>query len=313
MPPPPPVPNLDDEVESLAPLQQLLTTPFVRGFCLRSKNWERFHVNLIQPITFNSAPFDSLVLPPGYKDLILAFVESQLTLGDAFEDVINGKGGGMVILLAGEPGVGKTLTAESVAERIGKPLYKLELGDAKEYRTSGYRRNGSDIEYRSDAGSDSDNEEIDHFALAAKWNAVLLIDECDAYLHKRVDSDPARNRLVTRFLHKLEYHPSLLFLTTNRTKSLDQALQSRVHLTINYPSLDRASRAAIWRTFLTRDNQGGAVDIEGVVGRLADVDINGRRIRNVVKTAQIMARTEKRPVSFEDVRRVLRITEGLEI
>jgi len=32
------------------------------------------------------------VLPDGYKQLILSFVESQLKDGEAFGDVINGKG-----------------------------------------------------------------------------------------------------------------------------------------------------------------------------------------------------------------------------
>ncbi len=41
---------------------------------------------------FNSAPFESLVLPDGYKDLVLSFVESQLKDGEMFDDVINGKG-----------------------------------------------------------------------------------------------------------------------------------------------------------------------------------------------------------------------------
>jgi hypothetical protein len=51
-----------------------------------------FRIEGIQDIGWNHDPFDSLVLPDGYKDLILAFVESQLRQGDTFDDVINGKG-----------------------------------------------------------------------------------------------------------------------------------------------------------------------------------------------------------------------------
>lgn len=91
----------------------LLCTPTVRGFCLREQEWEDFNIDGIDDVEFNTTPFDSLVLPEGYKELILAFVESQLKEGDSFEDVINGKGGGLVVLLSGVPGVGKTLTAES--------------------------------------------------------------------------------------------------------------------------------------------------------------------------------------------------------
>lgn len=85
----------------------------MRGFCLREQEWEDFNIDGVEDVEFNTTPFDSLVLPEGYKELILAFVESQLKEGDSFEDVINGKGGGLVVLLSGVPGVGKTLTAES--------------------------------------------------------------------------------------------------------------------------------------------------------------------------------------------------------
>ena len=51
-----------------------------------------FDVSRICDIAWNTSPFESLVLPDGYKDLILSFVESQLKDGDTFDDVINGKG-----------------------------------------------------------------------------------------------------------------------------------------------------------------------------------------------------------------------------
>jgi MoxR-like ATPase len=47
----------------------------------------------------------------------------------ASTDVIEGKGNGLIVLLHGGPGTGKTLTAESVAELTGKPLYRVTCGD----------------------------------------------------------------------------------------------------------------------------------------------------------------------------------------
>ncbi|KAJ0347509.1 hypothetical protein KNSL1_006394 [Colletotrichum chrysophilum] len=148
------------------------------------------------------------------------------------------------------------------------------------------------------------------FELAARWGAVLLIDECDAYLEQRSDSSSQRNKLVSRFLRELEYYPSLLFLTTNREKSLDPAIHSRVHLTINYPALDEPSRKKVWMTFL--GTTGSNLSNENLAA-LSRIEVDGRKIRNIVKTAGIMARRDGRSVTFDDIRKVMKITEGIEV
>lgn len=76
----------------LTDLQYQMCDATICGYDLRGKRWEIFDVDRIRDINFNTQPFDSLVLPEGYKDLILSFVENQLKDGDNFDDVINGKG-----------------------------------------------------------------------------------------------------------------------------------------------------------------------------------------------------------------------------
>ncbi|KAJ0314578.1 hypothetical protein Brms1b_006733 [Colletotrichum noveboracense] len=293
-------------------------------------NAENFEVDRIHDIEWNTKPFESLVLPDGYKELILAFVESQVKDNDNFDDIINGKGtlefphvflyanlpgGGLVALLAGAPGVGKTLTAESVAEKIQAPLFKMELGEYNEDDPDHYdtpphrdrRPGGRSVAIRVQHRR---GDIAGAFELAARWGAVLLIDECDAYLEQRSDSSSQRNKLVSRFLRELEYYPSLLFLTTNREKSLDPAVHSRVHLTINYPALDEPSRQKVWMTFLAKT--GSELSNEELAA-LSSIEIDGRKIRNIVKTASIMARRDGRSVRFDDIRKVMKITEGIEV
>jgi SpoVK/Ycf46/Vps4 family AAA+-type ATPase len=203
-----------------------------------------------------------------------------------------------------------------VAERIRAPLFKLELHDTTDLP----KANMSNSE-----DTHQPHELDDQFRWAAKWSAVLLIDECDTYLQTRSDHDARRNRLVQTFLQKLEYYPSLLFLTTNRPGTLDPALQSRIHLTINYPALDPASRLTIWRNFLMRQATPSTSKTNSMISKyapriteeeirvLAGLELDGRRIKNLVKSAGIMARREGRGVEMGDLRRVLRITEGVEI
>lgn len=292
-----------------------LMDPEVDGFDLKEKIWKSFEVDRIHDIEWNTKPFESLVLPEGYKDLILAFVESQIKDKVAFDDVINGKGGGLVALLAGDPGVGKTLTAESVAEKIQAPLFKMELGD---YHEDDRDNDAVPVRYddrnRSLSPRPRDPERsmsfTTAFELAARWGAVLLIDECDMYLEKRSDASTKRNRMVSRFLKELEYYPSLLFLTTNRERSLDPAIYSRVHLNINYPALDEPSRLKIWQTFLEKNNSTMS---KSEFECLSSINVNGRRIRNIVKTAGIVAKKDGRAVNFDDVRKVMKITEGIDI
>jgi len=51
------------------------------------------------------------------------------------------------------------------------------------------------------SGEDEATNDIeDDFKLAAKWDAVLLIDECDTYLQTRSDNDARRNRIVQSML-----------------------------------------------------------------------------------------------------------------
>jgi hypothetical protein len=46
----------------------------------------------VHEIVWDDRAFDGLVLPPGYKDLILSFTKSQNSSEEMLDDVIEGKG-----------------------------------------------------------------------------------------------------------------------------------------------------------------------------------------------------------------------------
>jgi SpoVK/Ycf46/Vps4 family AAA+-type ATPase len=124
--------------------------------------------------------------------------------------------------------------------------------------------------------------------MIAKWNAVLLLDECDVFLEARSAHDLERNKLVSIFLRVLEYYEGLLFLTTNRVDNIDAAFQSRIHISMAYPELTASSRRHIWDNFLQGlDARGGFEDAD--LDQLAEVEMNGRQIKNVLKSAALLA------------------------
>ena len=100
-----------------------------------------------------------------------------------------------------------------------------------------------------------------------------------------------------------------MFLTSNRTRDFDAAFESRIHLTIHYPPLDIPSRLQIWKTFVqTNDSETGLS--EGELKNLAKVEVNGREIKNIVKTARLLSKQAKAPLAIEHVRMVLKVKHG---
>lgn len=131
------------------------------------------------------------MLPPAQQDLkklILSFTKARSKKLGVFDDVVQGKGRGIITLLSGPPGVGKTLTAESVAEALKVPLYVLSAGDL------------------GTSAVTVEEKLKDVLAIVPKWGAVLLLDEADVFMEARNTTDLARNELVSIFLRLLEYY-----------------------------------------------------------------------------------------------------------
>jgi hypothetical protein len=100
-----------------------------------------------------------------------------------------------------------------------------------------------------------------------------------------------------------------MFLTTNRISDFDAAFESRIHLTIHYPALDTASRLHIWKTFVRMgDSESRLSDSD--LETLAKNEMNGREIKNIIKTGRLLSKQQKVPLAMEHVEMVLKVKKG---
>ncbi|KAJ5823227.1 ATPase AAA-type core [Penicillium robsamsonii] len=278
--------EIDGELDNA---QRVIATPMLYGYSLNDKEWGSFHVDDLKDIEWDEQAFDSLVLPreqQGLKEVILAVAKAQSKKVDGFDDVVLGKGRGFIMQLSGPPGVGKTLTAESVAEVMKVPLYVMSAGDL-----------GTDV-------GRFENKLKDILRMIPRWGALLLLDEADVFMESRDSANLDRNELVSIFLRVLEYYEGILFLTTNRTQNIDPAFESRIHLSLIYKELDLESRRQVWTQFLNRSSNMAAFADEQL-NHVADLQLNGRQIKNVIKTAGLLAWSKERELRYEDLKTVL--------
>ncbi|KAJ6468484.1 hypothetical protein C8R47DRAFT_989947 [Mycena vitilis] len=255
----------------------LLTPTVVYGFSLGDKIWLEFDVTKVAPVQWNADAFANLVLPADRKTLLRSLVEAHHEEA-GFDDFVKGKGAGLVVNLFGPPGVGKTFSAEATSEHVKRPLYVI---------------GGGDLGTRA-ADLDASLERV--FDVATAWKAIVLIDEADVFLERRSLHDLERNAMVAVFLRHVEYYRGILFLTTNRVQAFDEAFLSRIHVALHFGELSEASRAQVWRAFVTRTNITG-ID-EAQIALLAKRPVNGRQIKNAVRTAHSLAVARKEGVGI---------------
>ncbi|KAK6949515.1 hypothetical protein Daesc_009597 [Daldinia eschscholtzii] len=280
----------------------------VFGFVLRNRKWAKLdltYLSEVQPSDMgdesdrpNQDPgkpktvFDQLVLPGKHKDMILSLVTQHFRDKESSHndqsDIVRGKGKGLILLLHGAPGVGKTTTAEGVAEKFKKPLFQLTCGDLG--------TTAKDVESALET----------NFALASRWGCILLLDEADVFLAQRTKEDFQRNGLVAVFLRVLEYYAGILFLTTNRVGDFDEAFASRIHISLYYPELGRKETLEVFKLnlqlirdrFENKPRKFTPDEIE--IGAFAQEywdnnpfdHWNGRQIRNACQTALALAEYE---------------------
>jgi hypothetical protein len=277
------------EIAALTDADLLYCNHGIGGFNFRQKKWVMFAISNLKPVIWNLDAFSKLVMDIHKRNIIHSLVKSHRNGAETFDDVVRGKGKGLVGLLSGNPGVGKTLTAEVIAEITKRPLYMLSAGEL-----------GTDV-YNMERTLDMVLE------VTRQWGCVLLIDEADVFLQVRDGLNLERNAMVSIFLRRLEYFQGVLIMTTNRKRTIDPAFDSRIHFKLHYADLSPESRSIIWRNCLENvpSNLSRSEVKDEDVAQLGKIKLNGRQIKNTMACAITIAVEEKLPLTLEGIQTIL--------
>lgn len=157
------------------------------GYALSYRKWFPLDIDEMEDIEPEKrradSSYDDLILKKEHKDLLQATIKNQVEQGNNKRnfnvDIVKGKGKGLIILLHGVPGSGKTSTAECIAAQLNRPLLPITCGElgVSPAQTATALESFCEMAYR--------------------WRSVLLLDEADVFLARRDKSDVKRNALVS--------------------------------------------------------------------------------------------------------------------
>jgi hypothetical protein len=94
---------------------------------------------------------------------------------------------------------------------------------------------------------------------------------------------------------------------------IDPAFASRIHVNIEYPELSKVARLSVWTNFLAQSNPKHVLKAHKITAddldKLSELEMNGRQIKNTVKTAQLLASHNKVALEAAHIWKVLTISE----
>lgn len=230
-----------------------------------------------------SVDFDTVILHKDKKKQILDTI-SQIDNHNlifkewGFEEVFE-KGTAISLLFYGEPGTGKTLMGQAIADKFDYNLKVISTAEIETPEPGGAERNLKK-----------------YFDEAKSAKTVLLFDECDSLITDRQRVGMILAAQINCLLTELEKFTGIAIFTTNRLYALDPAFERRLSLKLEFPMPDAKHRELIWRRmFPSKAPLAKDIDWEG----LASVSIAGGHIKNVVlKAARQTAAEGKNEISY---------------
>lgn len=230
-----------------------------------------------QPKKLKTEALNKLIIDQSVKDEIRAVLKQHQHSKKIFEDwglkdtIQYGKG--MTFLFYGSPGTGKTWAAHLIAESMGQELLIIGAGDIQSSEPGAPNRNITQA-----------------FRKASKEGKVLFIDECDSLVSSRDGLGMILGSEINTLLTEIEKFEGVAVLATNRITTLDEALERRISLIVEFPEPDYEQRQDIWKTLLP-DKLPRSKD--ATIQELSRYRLTGGLIKNCILQAARFAAAEE--------------------
>ncbi len=230
-----------------------------------------------------------------WDDLILAdekrrLLQEYLIWIRHHETVVNewqgNETGGPIALFAGPSGTGKTFAAMVLANELGWPLYRVDLGMLVSKYIGETEKNLNSL-----------------FSAAHGKKMVLQFDEADSLMSKRGDVREARDRYanmeVSHLLARIEEHRGPCILTTNLRGHLDTAFYRRFQVVVEFSRPDERERKHLWqKLFPAKAPLSKELDLS-LLGR--SVNLSGGNIKNAALHSAYLAAEEGSAIQYKHV------------
>ena len=179
---------------------------------------------------------------------------------------------GLMINLYGESGTGKTMAAHAIAHKLNRKILVV---------------NYAEIESKY-VGETSKNL-VKLFEKAQEEDLVLLFDEADALLSKRVtnmlsSNDVSVNQTKSVLLNILNDYNGIVVFTTNFISNYDYAFIRRIPFQIRFDLPSEKQRRRLWEHYLSV-GMPYECDIDRLVAKYKDV--SGSDISNAIWMAAL--------------------------
>ncbi|CAN5816631.1 hypothetical protein BH11BAC7_BH11BAC7_02490 [soil metagenome] len=181
-----------------------------------------------------------------------------------------------ISIFSGDPGTGKSHTADAIGNEFGLPVYKINFAQMVSKYIGETEKNLEKVFDRFD-----------------RQPCILFFDEAEAIFSKRTEvtgsNDQHANNLQSYLLQKVEEFTGIIILATNvqnLSQYFDKAFQRRYRLIVTFTFPDFDERLSIWKNALFEPYNFE----EGLTERLAkNYQLTGGSIYNIVSDAVIEA------------------------